>query len=124
MSQASGYVPSHVLNGGRSNQAKHGNFCRAPKAHGRFAAYANAKLTRSGHFWQNRFFSCPLDETHLWAALRYVEQNPLRAQMVARANLFRWSSAAAHTGLIASPAWLAPEPMQSTFTPEEWEVCL
>ncbi len=40
------------------------------EAHGRYAAYANAKLGRSGHFWQNRFFSCALDRAHLWSALR------------------------------------------------------
>ena len=28
---------------------------------------------RSGHLWQNRFFSCALDEGHLWTALCYVE---------------------------------------------------
>src|SRR5580692_8744884 len=36
------------------------------EAHGRYASYANAKLARSGHFWQNRFFSCALDDAHLW----------------------------------------------------------
>src|SRR5271165_2556424 len=30
------------------------------EAHGRYAAYANARTSRSGHFWQNRFFSCSL----------------------------------------------------------------
>ena len=27
---------------------------------------------RTGHVWQGRFYSCPLDERHLWEALRYV----------------------------------------------------
>ncbi len=39
-----------------------------------------------------------MDGTHLWAALRYVEQNPVRARMVARADEYAWSSAAAHCG--------------------------
>ena len=30
------------------------------QAHGRYAHYANALRNRSGHFWQNRFFSCAL----------------------------------------------------------------
>ena len=94
------------------------------EAHGRYAAYANAKITRSGHFWQNRFFSCPMDEVHLWPALRYVERNPVRALMVDQASMFRWSSAAAHTAAIERPDWLDPEPLQSKFTPQEWEVCL
>jgi len=56
------------------------------EAHGRYAHYANALRNRSGHFWQNRFFSCALEANHLWAALRYVERNPLRAGLVAAAH--------------------------------------
>jgi putative transposase len=94
------------------------------EAHGRYAAYANAQRSRSGHFWQNRFFSCPLDRAHLWTALRYVERNPVRAGLVDRASAFPWSSAAAHSGGGSSPVWLEPEPMRSTFTPEQWELYL
>jgi len=93
-------------------------------AHGRYAAYANAQRLRSGHFWQNRFFSCPLDRAHLWTAMRYVERNPLRACLVDRPSAFRWSSAAAHTAAGSPPAWLEPEPMRSTFTPEQWDAYL
>ncbi len=50
--------------------------------HGRFASYWNARQSSSGHVWQGRFYSCPLDDPHLWAALRYVELNPVRAGMV------------------------------------------
>jgi putative transposase len=54
----------------------------------------NSKFARSGHFWQNRFFSCALDPEHLRAALRYIERNPVRARMVEQASAYRWSSAA------------------------------
>jgi putative transposase len=37
------------------------------RAHGRYAQYCNSLLQRSGHFWQNRFYSCALDDAHLWA---------------------------------------------------------
>jgi putative transposase len=47
------------------------------RKHGRYAQYLNARLLRSGHLWQNRFYSCPLDETHLWRAMGYVELNPV-----------------------------------------------
>src|ERR1019366_1147458 len=86
------------------------------EAHGRYASYANAKLSRSGHFWQNRFFSCCLDQAHLWAALRYVERNPVRARLADEASAFKWSSAAAHTGALPRPEWLQPEPMSSPLT--------
>src|SRR5277367_5266883 len=64
--------------------------------HGRYAAYWNARLASSGHVWQGRFYSCPLDELHLEEALRYVELNPVRARMVANPVQWKWSSAAAH----------------------------
>lgn len=52
------------------------------QTHGRYASYWNARNSSSGHVWQGRFYSCPLDESHLWKALRYVELNPVRAGMV------------------------------------------
>jgi REP element-mobilizing transposase RayT len=35
------------------------------QAHGRYAAYWNAQRSSTGHVWQGRFYSCPLDESHL-----------------------------------------------------------
>jgi len=66
--------------------------------HGRYATYWNIRHASSGHAWQGRFYSCPLDTPHLWAALRYAELNPVRAGMVAQAESYPWSSAAAHCG--------------------------
>ena len=40
-----------------------------------------------------------LDETHRWAAVRYVERNPVRAAMVEWAEDYAWSSAPGHCGL-------------------------
>ena len=34
-----------------------------------YSQYVNRLHGRSGHLWQNRFFSCPLGEGHFWAAL-------------------------------------------------------
>ena len=58
----------------------------------------NTATQQSGHVWQGRFYSCPLDESHLWAAVRYVERNPVRAGLVGDAADFPWSSAPAHCG--------------------------
>ena len=69
------------------------------RVHGRYAQYINVRRRRSGHLWQARFYSCPLSESHLEIALRYVEQNPCRAQMVRLPEHYRWSSAASHLGL-------------------------
>jgi putative transposase len=41
------------------------------ETHGRFASYWNALHHSTGHVWQGRYYCCPLDEPHLWEALRY-----------------------------------------------------
>ena len=66
------------------------------RVHGRFAQMMNARLLRSGHLWQNRFYSCALSPTHLWRALADVERNAVRAGLAARPEEYKWSSAAAH----------------------------
>ena len=91
------------------------------QAHGRYAAYWNAQQSSTGHVWQGRFYSCPLDESHLWKALRYVELNPVRAGMVARAEMWRWSSAAAHCGGSDLGPMLEMERWSKRWTAAEWQ---
>jgi putative transposase len=65
----------------------------------------------SGHVWQGRFKAFPIqDDDHLRAVLRYVERNALRAELVARAEDWRWSSL---------PGWLRRDPL---LWRGEWEV--
>ena len=68
------------------------------RTHFRYTQYVNRLHGRSGHLWQNRFYSCALDDDHYWTAMAYVEQNPVRARLVRRPWTYRWSSAAAHCG--------------------------
>jgi putative transposase len=56
-----------------------------------------------GHLWHSRYYSSALDDPHLWLALRYVEQNPVRSGIVDEAWNYRWSSAAFHCGLRKDP---------------------
>lgn len=63
----------------------------------------NRECSVTGHLWANRFFSTAVDEPHLWAAVRYVELNPVRAGLVGRAIDYPWSSARDHAGLRESP---------------------
>jgi len=67
--------------------------------HMRYAQYINKSKGWKGHLWQGRFFSSALDESYLWSAIRYIEQNPVRAGMVEVAEDYVWSSAAAHCGI-------------------------
>jgi len=66
------------------------------EAHRRYTCHINAKNDWKGYLWQGRFASFPMDERYLLAACRYVELNPVRANMVKCAEEYRWSSARAH----------------------------
>lgn len=76
-----------------------------------YAQYVNRMHGRSGHVWQDRFFSCPLDWAYFWRTLAYVERNPVRARLCRKAWVWRWSSAGAHgggadsSGLLDLSAW-------------------
>jgi len=81
------------------------------RAHNAYSRYLNRSRRRSGHLWQNRFYSAPLDRSHLTAALRYVDLNPVRARLADEALDYRWSSAEAHVrgrdpfGLVDANLW-------------------
>lgn len=67
------------------------------RVHCFYAQRFNTRYERSGHLWQNRFYSCALDEDHLGAAIRYVELNPVRAGILSCPWEYPWSSAGYHT---------------------------
>jgi putative transposase len=90
-------------------------------AHGRYASYWNGKQSSTGHVWQGRFYSCPLEERHLWSALRYVELNPQRAGMVERPESWPWSSAAAHCGLANPEPMVDMERWRKRWSAVEWQ---
>ncbi len=66
------------------------------EAHRRYTRHVNFKQEWKGYLWQGRFASFPMDEPYLLAAVRYVELNPVRANLVERAEDWQWSSARAH----------------------------
>lgn len=70
------------------------------EAHKRYTRMKNFSDNVRGYLFQGRFGSCVLDERHLLAAVRYVENNPVVAGMAKHAWQYKWSSAAYHAGLI------------------------
>ena len=66
------------------------------EAHRHYTRRINFRYSWRGHLWQERFHSFPMKETHLAAAVRYVELNPVRARLVSHAQGWKWSSAHAH----------------------------
>ncbi len=72
------------------------SFRALAEAHRRYTRRINFKKGWRGYLWQGRFMSYPLDERYLYAAMRYVERNPVRAKMVDLAWEYEWSSAKSH----------------------------
>jgi putative transposase len=81
------------------------------RTHWLYTQYVNRLHRRSGHLWQNRFYSAPLEDESCLLAVRYTERNPLRAKMCRVARRYPWSSAAAHcsgkdpTGILDMQRW-------------------
>lgn len=69
----------------------------------------------SGHVWQGRFKAFPIQQDeHLLTVLRYIERNPLRAGLVARAEDWPWSSLRGRGG---KEVWLQAVPV---LEPKDW----
>lgn len=66
------------------------------EAHRRYSAMINRRQKWTGHLWQGRFSSFPMDETYLLAAVKYIEMNPVRANLAPDPYSWQWSSARAH----------------------------
>ncbi len=82
------------------------------ETHRRYTQKINKREGWTGFLWQGRFSSFPLDERHLYAAIRYVERNPVEADLVARAEDYPWSSARAHVGRVPDDPILTSHPVQ------------
>jgi putative transposase len=68
--------------------------------HTRYAQRINHQHGLSGHLFQGRYSSYPMDDAHLMIAVRYVENNPVKAGIVKMAGDWPWSSAQAHLGSV------------------------
>ena len=90
------------------------------RTHFLYTQYMNRMHDRSGHLWQNRFYSCAMDEEHCLKALCYVELNPVRAGMAAHAWEYPWSSARAHCGDTPERDLLRLEEGRETMPADTW----
>jgi putative transposase len=58
----------------------------------------NKRLQRTGTLWEGRFYSCPVpSDAYVLACYRYIELNPVRANIVQAPSEYPWSSYAANT---------------------------
>jgi putative transposase len=81
--------------------------------------HAHRGTAGTGHLYQGRFKSFPIQEDdHFYTVCRYVERNPLRANLVRRADAWRWGSLGRMThGDAESRAILARWPLPR---PRDW----
>lgn len=75
-----------------------------------YSQYFNKKYNRTGHLWESRFYSGLIDrDSYLLSACRYIERNPVRAQLVKNPLDYEWSSVGVNTGVIVKsfiePIW-------------------
>ena len=98
-------------------------FCCGSGARG-FAGGPVPAGERAGHLWQNRYRSGIVAADHEWTVIGYVERNPVRAQMVARPEDYRWSSARAHLTGVDESGILDMEYWRSAGGRERWECLL
>ena len=95
------------------------------RVHTWWAMYFNKKYERTGHLFQSRYHSSPLDEDHYWKALRYVELNPKKARLVDSPEQWDFSSARAHlSGQKNSYIGLTPAVTRKQFSASDWQLFL
>ena len=90
-------------------------------ADGRHTKYFNRKYQRRGTIWNERYGAVLLDSERYWyTCLRYVDQNPFRAHIVASPEDSSWSSYRVHA-LGERCEWLTPHPLYAKLgaTPQE-----
>jgi putative transposase len=77
----------------------------------RYVYYINQTYGRTGTLWEGRYKASLVDsEAYLLACMRYIEMNPVRAQMVNHAAEYPWSSYGANAQGRAE-ALLSPHPL-------------
>ena len=75
----------------------------------RYAQYINKKYRRTGTLWEGRHRSSLVQsERYLLTCMRYIELNPVRANMVQRPEEYQWSSYGVNGW--GDVQWLTPHP--------------
>lgn len=73
------------------------------ETHRRYTRAINERMEWRGYLWQGRFASFAMDASYLLAAVRYVELNPVKANLVDSPEDYPWSSARHHLNLREDP---------------------
>jgi putative transposase len=75
-----------------------------------YVPYFNRRHERTGTLWEGRFRSCIAESArYVLACYRYIELNPVRAQMVDHPEDYPWSSYAVNSGALTD-RFVSPHP--------------
>lgn len=77
------------------------------ETHRLYTRKINFELKVKGHLFQERFFSTPLDDEHLLNAIKYVEQNPVKAYMVKKPWDYKYTSCLKRLNLVEEDTLLS-----------------
>lgn len=78
-------------------RADHGVSRMMQKLGARYVRWFNDRHQRSGTLWEGRFRASLVEtDSYLLACMRYIELNPVRANMVRDPGRYRWSSFSAN----------------------------
>ncbi len=74
---------------------------------GAYTTYFNVKRARFGHLFQGRYKSILVEiDEYVKELSRYIHLNPIRANMIARPEEYKWSSYRSYIGECEPPDWL------------------
>jgi len=132
MAQASGRVPMRVV--AYCLMPNHWHLVVWPRRDGDLARYMQWLTTThmrrwhahhgtrgTGPLYQGRYKSFPMqDDRHFLIVCRYVERNPLRANLVERAEAWPWSSLSSRRGPDRCD-WLLPIGDWPVTAPRNWQ---
>ena len=106
----------HVIGVPRESRSLHLAF---RETHRRYSSFVNLREGWRGYLWQGRFSSFAMDMEHTYNAIRYVEDNPVRAGLVSIPTDWPWSSAYYRLCAKSSADFphLCSEHMDTTFDP-------
>lgn len=85
----------------------------------RYVQYINRSYKRTGSLWEGRYKSSLVQEdAYLLTCMRYIELNPVRANMVQDPGQYRWSSYR-HNGLGQPDRRITPHAAYLAMSPDE-----
>lgn len=85
-----------------------------------YSGYFNARYERTGTLWEGRFHANAVEtDYYLFACHRYIDMNPVRAQMVPHPDRYPWSSHRYHA-LGVGDSLVTPHPLITAMSEDDF----